>query len=311
MVFLRTLVLFVVGLLAVLFAQPAYAATTATVPVTNTLDSGPGSLRQAVLDAVLNDTVIFSQDVFSVTQAIGLGDQIEITKSLTIDGAYGGASAPVITSNQHRILSVTTGVTVTLMDLQLSSVCYLTCADSGGGIYNGGILSATRIYVNGITSRNRCAAFDNYGSLTLSDSMISGNVAYGYGAGGCSSGRLTIVRSTVTNNDGTDPTGHGSSGGITSSGEMIVINSTFSSNRASAINNGGTLDIRDSFFTGNSAEFDGMGGAIVTNGTTNILHTIFTGNSISGADYGCGCGGGGAIFNIGTLTAVISRTFGC
>ena len=55
------------SVIQILFVQPAYAAT---VPVTNTLDAGAGSLREAVVEAADGDTVVFDAAVFSVPLTI-------------------------------------------------------------------------------------------------------------------------------------------------------------------------------------------------------------------------------------------------
>src|SRR5438105_771175 len=91
-------ILFIAGLPAavILIASPAYAAT---ITVTNALDSGSGSLRQAGLDAVDGDTVIFSPAVYSAPLTITLSGQMEISKLLTIDGGRGGVFTPTISGN--------------------------------------------------------------------------------------------------------------------------------------------------------------------------------------------------------------------
>src|SRR5262245_17354289 len=62
--------------------------------VTNTNDSGVGSLRQAVIDANTlagQDTVVFDPNVFGVPQIISLATgQLTITSSLTITGPGAG-----------------------------------------------------------------------------------------------------------------------------------------------------------------------------------------------------------------------------
>src|SRR6266498_3326686 len=67
--------------------QPVHADT---YSVTNTLDAGMGSLRQATIDASAGDIIVFDSMVFSTPLTITLtSGPILITKSLTIDGAVG------------------------------------------------------------------------------------------------------------------------------------------------------------------------------------------------------------------------------
>ncbi len=76
-------------------------------------------------------------------------------------------------------------------------------------------------------------------------------------------------------------------------------------------NNGGTLTITNSTFSGNSASGNNNGGGIFNNidSTTTITNSTFSGNSagISGGVGGSG-GSGGGLFNSGTLT-VTKSTF--
>src|SRR5262245_23811297 len=82
-----------------------------TFTVINTLDSGPGSLRQAVLDAndpVLHpgpDTIVFAKGV-SGTIKLTSGELL-ITDSVTINGP-GANKLSVSGNNASRIFDITT-----------------------------------------------------------------------------------------------------------------------------------------------------------------------------------------------------------
>src|SRR5436190_2923443 len=79
----------------------------AALTVTNTNDSGAGSLRQAVLDAVPGDTI-----VFAVTGTITLTTgEIVVNKNLTITGP-GSSVLAVSGNNASRILSIGNPVTI-------------------------------------------------------------------------------------------------------------------------------------------------------------------------------------------------------
>ncbi len=90
-----------IGLLGLARACPA-AALAATYTVTNTNDAGPGSLRQAVLDANANpgpDEILFDSSVSGTvglsSGALDIDDSLVVSgpgaDELTLDGA--GASA--------------------------------------------------------------------------------------------------------------------------------------------------------------------------------------------------------------------------
>src|SRR5262245_34905395 len=80
-------------------------------------DSGPGSLRQAVLDANANpgaDVIDFAD---GLTGTIGLtGGQLDVTDALTIDGP-GADRLAVSGSGTSRVLQVAGGVAVAVDDL--------------------------------------------------------------------------------------------------------------------------------------------------------------------------------------------------
>jgi hypothetical protein len=61
-----------------------YRGTLATITVTNTNDSGPGSLRSAIASAAAGDTIQFASSLASQTITLTSG-QLVINKNLTID----------------------------------------------------------------------------------------------------------------------------------------------------------------------------------------------------------------------------------
>src|SRR5262249_53457545 len=94
-----------------------------TVPTTfavlNNLDSGAGSLRQAVLDANANpgpDVIAFAKAVHQITLT---GGELMITDSLNIQGP--GANKLAVSGNDaSRIFHIGAGATVTLAGLTMS-----------------------------------------------------------------------------------------------------------------------------------------------------------------------------------------------
>src|SRR5438105_2623588 len=81
-----------------LFYAAMANANAATVIVTNTNDSGPGSLRQAIADAQNGDTIQFDPALNG--QAITLTTaQLVVSKNLTINGP--GAQLLAVSRNQQ------------------------------------------------------------------------------------------------------------------------------------------------------------------------------------------------------------------
>src|SRR6266481_2151264 len=148
----------------------------ATITVTNGNDSGPGSLRQAILSASSGDTTNFAPCLTAVALTSG---ELVIDKNLTITGP--GAERVTVqrstTAPEFRIFHITSStVTVSISGLTISNgsfPIFIGEGGDGGGIRNAGV-------------------------LTLTDSIISANHAVGTsfqggnGGGVFNEGTLTI-----------------------------------------------------------------------------------------------------------------------
>jgi hypothetical protein len=180
-----------------------------TFLVTNLLDGGNGSLRQAVLNANANpgpDDVAFAPGLQG-TVALTSGP-LDITDALTIHGP--GADQLTVSGTDHsRVFDVRAGVTVTLSGLTVAH----GRAATGGGI-------------------------DNAGTLTLRDSIVADNQAVGgLGGGGILNevgASLTLDRCALTDNQATaaiptvtQPTVDVFGGGLLNQGRATVTSSTF------------------------------------------------------------------------------------
>ncbi len=250
------------------------------ITVTNTNDSGPGSLRQALADAQDRDTINFDPFVNIVTLTTA---ELVITKSITIS-----ASPQMVTvqrasqAPQFRIFHVMPDHTVQIAGLTISGG-HIT-GDNGGGILN-----------------------DN-STLTIADCTVNGNAIVSAssnhsGGGIYNSGTMTLNQVIVNNNNavwGGDPTGVPSGGGISNTGTMIIIAGTIQSNMgfwsAGGIYNTGMLTITGSTIfnnqTGNPGHFGAYGGGIVNGGTMTIQDSTISGNTALGGDIQGGEGGG-------------------
>ena len=229
-----------------------------TISVTNISDSGPGSLRQALLSANDGDTI----DATGVSGVIALtGGELLVQKSVTING--GGPDVLAVDGNAvSRVFHIGAGKTVTISGLTITNGHDDTL---GGGIEN-----------------------EQGATLTISNSILSSNVAGSVGnpavqGGGIHSlGTLTIVNTTITANSAGGISGVG--GGIYNGGTVTILNSTVSANTASAgggLNNGSAAGIAatitNSTFSGNAAV--AYGGACFNGGRLHLTNSTLSGNS--------------------------------
>ena len=267
---------FAIGMLLYAVALPVHATT---ITVTNTNDSGPGSLRQALADA--NDRYTID---FAVTGTIGLtSSELTIDKSITISGPGPDMLAVSRSSNtQFRIFHVVPGQIVSIQGLTISG----GNADIGGGILNDqATLTLTNCsVVNNVASQEGGGIGTAFagGSLTIVNCTISGNsaVAPGFitvGYGGGISGGGTITNSTITGNySGSVGGGVGFVGTISNC--TISGNSVFGSPLKGPGLGGGIYasggTISSCTISGNTINFYGNGGGICNNGTLEIGNTI-------------------------------------
>src|SRR5947208_11910976 len=111
-----------------LVCAAAVSAHANIITVTNTNDSGPGSLRQALTDANDGDTI-----EFAVTGTIGLtSGELLVDKSITVSGP-GAENLAVNGNNQSRVFHIASGQTVTISGMTITNG---HVSDSCGGIYN-------------------------------------------------------------------------------------------------------------------------------------------------------------------------------
>ena len=272
---LAAMMLSITGGVALIASTPAAAVT---LTVTNCNDSGTGSLRQTVADASSGDTINFAMSPPCSTIDDSTG-AIPILKSLTIVGPT--SALAVDGMNESQIFEVVGGGTLNISRLTIED-------GEGGGIYNNGTLTVTNSTLSGNSGPDGGGIFNGSGTVTINSSTLSGNgsemVLPGGGSsvalGGAiynSSGSVTINSSTLSGNLG---------GAIYSGGTVAINNSTLSGNTlGSAIdNNGGTVTINSSTLSGNSSPDEG---AVIDEGfstgiygaTVTINNSTLSGNS--------------------------------
>jgi hypothetical protein len=283
----------------------ALRAQANTITVTNTNDSGPGSLRQALSDAHDGDIINFA-----VTGTIGLTSaELVIDNSVTISGPGPDVLAVSGVSRQFTVFHVMPNHIVTIEGL--------TVSDGRGGVWNDhATLTVSYCTVtSNLGGRGAGILNDAYyqqsATLTIVNSTISNNCACytgeAYGGGIYSDGTLTIINSTVTGNGAITPSPEeGYGGGIyIGGGTLTITGSTISGNFASlwggGIDGGGT--ITNSTISGNTAgggndARPGSGGGIFGGGT--IRNSTLSGNTAWGDEFK-GPGLGGGIYSFGAI----------
>src|SRR6266496_637893 len=249
---------------AVLLSLPTVPAHADVITVTNTNDSGPGSLRQALSMVNDGDTIDFA-----VTGTISLTTgELPVNDSITISGP-GAANLAVDGNTNNRVFHVGPGKTVTISGLTIingNANGEFFPDDSGGGVYN------------------------DHAAVTLSECAINSNSAFTFG-GGVFNDHATVTLNNCTLNDNfADNTGGALySDGSNGSANAVINGSTLAANMAfggGAIYNNGdsgaaTLDIAATALNGNSVSADG--GAIYNDhGHVTLNSCTISGNSAIG-----------------------------
>ena len=239
-----------------------------TYTVTNTSDTGAGSLRQAITDAaaasgpaLITFAPALSGQTITLTGPLG-GTAIAINDAggVTIDATSlpGGLTINDGTATTFRLFSVASGTSLTLRGL--------TLANGGGGdfFFGGGAIS-------------------NEGTLTLTQCTLSGNSA---NYGGAIRGSGTLTHCTLTGN-----TASNSGGAIDVLGTVTLIHCTVAGNSAGGslggggvyVSDGPTLVMENSIVAGNTLTGSGTGPdiriglATVTATGANLVQTAIAG----------------------------------
>lgn len=265
--------------LTAILALASVPAQSAVLTVTNTNDSGTGSLRDTIAAASAGDTIQFDAALDGQTITL-TSESLRINKNLIISGP--GANqltvqrSTVNGTSAFRIfdvVQVTWNTAVTISGLTIANG---DGADNGGGgIYtNVGTLTIDRCIISANTALSGggiyCAGqYADSPVVHVVHSTISGNSStngggcYNVGPGfyGFRGGDMTITDSTVFGNVATS-----SGGGIANHGDLAITNSTISGNTATAdpagggggiANVGGWMTIANSTISNNSGSLGG------------------------------------------------------
>ncbi len=229
-------------------------AQAATFTVTNTDDSGPGSLRQALIDAGNApgaDTINVS-----ATGTVNLQSGLGIFTDMQVNGP--GADKLTVrrdTGGDYPVLKVF-DANATISGLKIAN-------GKGAPGDVGGI-----------------GFIDNSGGHVLTLKAVTVTNNEGYGGGIYNSGTMNVVNSTINNNASVSGTSDTPGGGILNNGgTLTVTNSTFSTNTGSSgagISNGGALTLTNVTIFGNVAPVAAnLANATIT-ATTSLKNTMPT-----------------------------------
>jgi CSLREA domain-containing protein len=257
------------------------------VPSNCTTAGGACTLRDALLAAAASGsgTITFDPTVFAASQPVSArtitltGGTLIVPTNTTITGPTTGNGASLT-----QLVTVNGNALYTVFTVNTGAV---NTAISGLVITNGSDDS----FSNG-------GGIGNQGALTVTNSMITGNIVYlTFGGGIYNGGTLTLKNSTLSQNKSVDLT------------EGVVI-----------LGNGGlfnglnaTATVIDSTISGNETDPDSSGGSGITNAegaTLTLINTIVSGNAIVPGNPVSSAPQGGGISNDGTLMLYDSTVVG-
>jgi len=198
--------------------------------VTNTANSGPGTLRYNITNAWSGAVIRFAPNLSGSN--ILLASTLTINTNLTIDASALPSGININGNHSVDIFNVDSGNNVVLNSLTITN----GSAGLGGGIYNGGTLTVNQSTLSG-NNANGGGGVYNGGVLTVNQSTLSGNTASSFSLGGGinNGGTLTVNQSTLSGNTAN---GGGAGGGIYNTGTLTFLNSIVAGNAgASDIDN--------------------------------------------------------------------------
>lgn len=218
----------------------------ATFTVTNTSDSGPGSLRQAISDAagaagpdVINFAAVISGQTITLATQLNIADP----GGLTIDATANAGGITVSGNDQVRVIFVNSSGTVTLRGLTVAR----GRADYGAGCATAGtgLTQLEQCTVQGNTATNGSGGLDVdvNARLTLLNCTVTQNSANFGGAVAMNNNTSTLVlrHCTVTGNTGTL-----CCGGVIARGTVTVDSCIIAGNTGSA---GSDINLETANFT--------------------------------------------------------------
>ncbi|HXC67073.1 MAG TPA: right-handed parallel beta-helix repeat-containing protein, partial [Nitrospiraceae bacterium] len=297
----------------------------ATLTVTNSNDSGPGSLRESIAIAAPGDEIQFDAGLVSKPIVLISGELL-ISKDLTITGL--GESQTILDGNAvTRILNIASDSHVAISNLTIRNgfdghLLASGVVGEGGGVYNAGTLSLTHVSILSNTAglygihalSVRGGGVFNNGTITFDHCSLGHNQAVGEisAEGGAiyNLGSATLNDTKVSDNVHQVARAHGVIGAAIyneSSGTVSLVDSEVARNTgvAAGILNYGVIVLSRTTVSDNYGSGDA---AIVNGGDATLTDSIIRGNNA------CPLGTVGGIQNGGFLRAdrvLVSENSSC
>jgi hypothetical protein len=252
-------------------------------------DGGDGSsgnpyltLTKGIQQVADGGTVNIVAGTYTETTMITIGKNVTITGDSTTSTIIDGG-------NSHRSFDIAFGNTVEMN--------YLTVrngkannddgnGNDGGGIQNWGTLTLNNSTISGNDATTAGGAFANAGTLTLNNSTISGNTTTGTGGGirNTGGGTVTLNNTTVSNNTAGNGGGINNVSGTLTLNDSLVVGNTSNDNQDVT----GTIDTNTTSHVGNGGTITWLA-ALADNGGLTQTHALLTGapNTVISAGSSC------------------------
>ncbi len=278
-------------LAAALALMPALAVRADDYTVTNTDASGPGSLRQAILDANSNpgpDAISFGPGVSGtivLTAALpAIGDDLTIT-------GPGAESLAISGDDAYRVFEIDASTAVSITNVTVRDG-YATNGD-GGGIYSAGdlFLGNTRVISN-FAGWSGGGMFVEQGTATLSNTRVISNSAYFFSCLILGQGGGVYVSGTATLNVSGGEISRNSAGW--SGGGVYVEDGTATLTGTRVLGN--FAPVGSGLYLNNSGTITASNGCVVNNSGIAVYNTSAGSSTLVAADnwWGTASGPGGA-----------------
>ena len=306
--------------------------------------AGNQSLREAIdrananpgVDRIFFDAQVFDGDASDVIRLVN--GELEITEGVVIDAGdlrvvvsgdsfendvlvpesfivdiVASESLGSLTDNS-RVFNITTDLDE-IVSISGLTVTGGNASDGGGGIaISSAIVDLTDVNVSGNQSSGSGGGILTDNQLTIDDGIVSGNIAANDGTGGviaagggiaAGAGVVTVINSTISDNQGTN---RGGGGIYTTFGDVLITGSTVSGNQISSgfggaiFSDNGAVTVTDSSVVNNLGGLGG-GGISTSSGDIAVIDSSVDDNQ-------GGNGGGGINSDSGSVSVSQSTISG-
>lgn len=257
--------------------------------VTTTFDNGPGSLRQAVLDAAVlpgTNRIHLASSLSGQTITLFNG-QIEIFSDVIIDASSLPEEITLSGNFSSRVFRIGSGASVALIGLIIRDGRAAIDTRDGGGISSRGHLAVTRCSIIGNQAFDGGGICSFGGSLILNQSTVANNTATNVGGGICIGNGTTLLQSSsILSNTATASKG----GGIYAQNQTVVVEQCTVAGNLAVEGDGGGIYQKDSTLTLNhctvisnaAALFSGGGGVFKFAPADHLtLHNSIVANNVA------------------------------